>query len=87
MKLPARLLVRLGLGKAVGIKTVDTADFVRDWSQWVNSTYTVADDGESILCHICGSTSFHPRDVAEKYCGQCHVFHDHLIDDLKEQKP
>jgi hypothetical protein len=29
-----------------------------------------------IECLLCGARSFHPIDVAERYCGACHVFHD-----------
>jgi uncharacterized OB-fold protein len=29
-----------------------------------------------IRCHTCGRTSYHPKDVEERYCGHCHVFHD-----------
>jgi hypothetical protein len=30
----------------------------------------------SITCGTCRRKSYHPRDVAERYCGWCHVFHD-----------
>jgi hypothetical protein len=39
-------------------------------------TYRLAPDGQSITCLVCGRTSHHPRDVAERYCGHCHRFHD-----------
>lgn len=26
----------------------------------------------SITCPVCAATSYHPRDIAEGYCGQCH---------------
>jgi hypothetical protein len=29
-----------------------------------------------IRCLVCGFTSWNPTDVAEKYCGSCHRFHD-----------
>jgi uncharacterized OB-fold protein len=29
-----------------------------------------------IRCHTCGQTSFHPKDINERYCGACHVFHE-----------
>jgi hypothetical protein len=29
-----------------------------------------------IRCHTCARVSFHPRDVQERYCGGCHVFHE-----------
>jgi hypothetical protein len=36
------------------------------------------DTGEppSITCDVCGWTSYHPRDIAEHYCGHCHRFLD-----------
>jgi hypothetical protein len=43
------------------------------------SGYSIAPDGKSITCQRCGMTSHHPKDVAEKYCGHCHVFHDDQI--------
>jgi hypothetical protein len=36
----------------------------------------ISSDGRAITCHGCGHTSHHPDDVAAKYCGHCHVFHD-----------
>jgi hypothetical protein len=29
-----------------------------------------------LTCRRCGATSFHPTDVAERYCGRCHEFLD-----------
>lgn len=29
-------------------------------------------------CDRCGSTSPHPRDVAEQYCAACHLFADQI---------
>lgn len=29
-----------------------------------------------IVCPRCGKISYHPRDIAERYCGACHLFHD-----------
>ena len=40
------------------------------------STYVLAHDGSSITCLGCGMTSHNPTDVAERYCGHCHVFHE-----------
>lgn len=31
-----------------------------------------------ILCRVCGSKSFHPEDIAQRYCGRCHQFHEIL---------
>ena len=30
----------------------------------------------SIRCLLCGLISYHPRDVSERYCGHCHIFHE-----------
>jgi hypothetical protein len=30
----------------------------------------------SIVCPRCRGRSFHPRDIAERYCGYCHAFHE-----------
>lgn len=30
---------------------------------------------EGIKCLVCGMTSYHPKDVEELYCGNCHEFH------------
>lgn len=30
----------------------------------------------AITCERCGRTSYHLGDVAARYCGWCHVFHD-----------
>jgi ribosomal protein L37E len=43
------------------------------------SLYTITTDRDgrqSITCHTCGRTSYHPEDVRQRYCGYCHVFHD-----------
>lgn len=32
--------------------------------------------GPAILCRTCSRTSHNPNDVAQRYCGHCHVFHD-----------
>lgn len=29
-----------------------------------------------IKCLHCRLRSYHPKDIAERYCGQCHIFHD-----------
>jgi hypothetical protein len=38
-------------------------------------TYRVSADGKSITCLRCGLTSWHPEDVRQVYCGNCHRFH------------
>ena len=38
---------------------------------------------ESITCPFCKRTSYHPMDVAQKYCGACHVFHGEVGRELK----
>jgi len=41
-------------------------------------TYEIlSPQGETgIKCLLCGQTSFHPQDVKQKYCDNCHQFHD-----------
>ena len=39
-------------------------------------TYEIGNDGNSIKCLDCGMRSYHPIDVSERYCGNCHEFHD-----------
>jgi hypothetical protein len=39
-------------------------------------TYELLDGGRAIRCRHCGLTSHNPTDVAERYCGHCHLFHD-----------
>lgn len=35
----------------------------------------VKQDGEPGIKHLaCGRTSFHPKDVEHRYCGNCHEF-------------
>ena len=31
---------------------------------------------EGIKCLICGRTSWNKNDVEQRYCGNCHQFHD-----------
>lgn len=35
-------------------------------------------DADSIVCHCCMKRSFHPQDIAYRYCGNCHVFLDDM---------
>jgi hypothetical protein len=41
-------------------------------------TYEISPDGLSITCKRCKLTSHNPNDVAQRYCGRCHVFHENL---------
>jgi hypothetical protein len=29
-----------------------------------------------IRCHTCGRISYHPKDITERFCGACKIFHD-----------
>jgi hypothetical protein len=40
------------------------------------TSYLLSSDGKGITCCRCGKTSFHAADVANRYCGFCHAFHD-----------
>lgn len=41
----------------------------------MDDTYVLALDAGAITCLICGMTSYHPQDVAFRYCGNCKLFH------------
>jgi hypothetical protein len=38
--------------------------------------YLLSPEGAAITCGRCGMTSYNPHDVAARYCGHCHVFHE-----------
>jgi hypothetical protein len=40
------------------------------------TTYITLANDQAILCLDCGLISFNPNDVRERYCGNCHEFHD-----------
>ncbi len=33
----------------------------------------------SITCPVCNFVSYNPHDIANQYCGACHVFHGDLL--------
>ena len=39
-------------------------------------TYELGPDW--IRCLLCGLRSYHPEDIANLYCGRCHIFHEDL---------
>jgi len=42
----------------------------------------------SIKCPRCGMISFHPKDIEERYCAACHLWHDDPVaDELEGQEP
>ena len=43
-----------------------------------DKTFEIVEDGRAIKCLLCGRTSWHPKDVEHRYCGNCEVFHDDL---------
>jgi hypothetical protein len=38
----------------------------------------VAKEAESIRCPKCGRVSYNAGDIRERYCGNCHEFHDQM---------
>ncbi len=40
--------------------------------------YLLVDWDKAILCFTCGHISHNPNDVAQKYCGHCHKFHEEV---------
>ncbi len=41
-------------------------------------TFQISEKGDSITCVICGMTSYHPGDIKNEYCGNCHQYHEFL---------
>ncbi len=33
---------------------------------------------KSITCPFCKMTSYNPNDIEQRYCGNCHAFHDDI---------
>lgn len=42
----------------------------------INAAMTAV--GRSITCPVCSMTSYHPEDIAQRYCGNCHQFHEFM---------
>ena len=56
--------------------TREWIDIVNDETVTIEDLLTiVARAADSITCPRCGMTSYSPRDIAERYCGNCHQFH------------
>ena len=61
-----------------GLENVDEDAFGEAYlySQQEVATYELDENerGEKfILCKVCGLRSFHPKDIENKFCGNCHV--------------
>lgn len=48
------------------------------------TTYLLLESGRAIKCLNCSMVSYSLRDIEERYCGNCHQFHDrppaHVMD-------
>jgi hypothetical protein len=51
------------------------------------ANYTISPKGKTITCHKCGLTSSNLKDVANRYCGGCHIFHEDMRFDPKQPPP
>ena len=40
-------------------------------------TYCLEENGNAIRCLLCQACSHNHYDIAERYCGKCHMFHEH----------
>jgi hypothetical protein len=36
-----------------------------------------------IVCTTCGRASHNRHDIEERYCGNCHRFHAHVLDETR----
>ena len=43
-------------------------------------TTTTNPDPPSITCPQCGAVSYNAHDIAHRYCGRCHQFHEFFED-------
>lgn len=48
--------------------------------QEINPPVPVDLDRPSISCPRCGLVSYHPKDIEERYCANCHMWHDDMVD-------
>jgi hypothetical protein len=66
--------------EAVDPKVCELALRARQHHEALVEARTKVKRGEppSITCPRCGRTSYHPKDISEKYCGACHLFHDQM---------
>jgi hypothetical protein len=49
---------------------------LRQFEEWLQCWNRAAKpQPPSVVCPRCGRKSFHPRDIAELYCGFCHEWH------------
>lgn len=53
--------------------------------KFIEGGYIIGKDGKSITCQKCGMTSYHPEDIINRYCDNCHIFHS--PDDEKKDQP
>lgn len=51
-------------------------------------TYVIGKDGcnEYIFCMACSSKSFNKNDINELYCGNCHKYHEFVVEDKKQDR-
>jgi hypothetical protein len=51
-------------------------------------TFTIVNNSygqKGIKCLLCNRTSWNPNDVENKYCGNCHLFHDFATYDITQR--
>ncbi len=48
-------------------------------------TYQLVKTGKSlgIKCLLCGLVSYNLNDIRQRYCGQCHRFHDDPVSESR----
>ncbi len=53
--------------------------FSLDLANRAEEFYHLSEDGRSITCRVCGLTSRDPKNIREKYCPACRIFHEDRI--------
>lgn len=43
-------------------------------------SFEILNHGKAIKCLLCNRISHNPNDIRQRYCGNCHTFHDNFSD-------
>jgi hypothetical protein len=49
-------------------------------------TYQYLEGGAAIQCLVCNEISYHPTDVSERYCANCHEFHADMMAERRAER-
>jgi hypothetical protein len=70
--------LRIPGGVVVSVEITESSNRAPGYTINLHAPKDRYDFGASITCHACNLTSYHPEDVKNRYCGNCHKFHDSI---------